>query len=248
MPNLIPPRSSQPAVPLTSSRLPAARPDTPPAANIKPVNLQAQPIKQHRSTPQGSAAASVDLNLQPGGAVTRETLMAAIRADNGRGGLAPLLSNSAKRQTFENIADICIRVGQKEGVDPRILFAMAMQESDCGLNTRHNSSAQGVTGMKPSSAPDQSARNRLSNPEVCLTQTAKYLKSSLVRELNARGHQVSAADIAPGAHTEGTQKLLLAYRFGAGGVNTKLRSASLQQLVTSTDYKNVFRHMKNMGL
>lgn len=213
-----------------------------------PAKTPQQPVDQNQATKalQGSAAAA--LSLDGDDTVTSEDLMAAIAADNGPGGLASKLTSKSARQTFQNIADICIRVGRQQGVDPRILFAMAMQESDCGLNTRHNSSAQGVTGMKPTSAPDASARGKLSNPEVCLTQTAKYLKGQLVRELRAKGHNVSASDLAPGTHNSGTEKIMLAYRFGAGGVNSKLKKATLQHLVTHSDYKHVFRHMKNMGL
>lgn len=227
---------------------PVARPQATAGAAPKTSVKAQQPTDQNQARQGVQGSASASLSLHSDSEVTRDTLMAAIRADNGPGGLAPLLSNRAKRQTFENIADTCIKVGEKQGVDPRILFAMAMQESDCGLNTRHSSSAQGVTGMKPTSAPDRSARGSLSNPEVCLTQTAKYLKGQLVRELRAKGHSVSAADMAPGVRNSGTEKIMLAYRFGAGGVNTKLRRASLQHLVTTSDYKHVFRHMKNMGL
>jgi hypothetical protein len=219
----------------------------------------------------GSAAASISFPAGSG-AITRDTLMGAVTSDNGPNGLASKLKGphgAANKAKFEKIADTCIKVGNKEGVDPRILFAMAMQESDLGLNTRHNSSAEGITGMKPTSAPDRSARTKLSDPEVCLTQTARYLKGQLVRELKAKGHDVSAADVAPGARTEGTAKLLLAYRYGAGALNIKLntrtaaekkanpsqktatpaqKQAHLQTLVTKGDYSNVFRHMGDMGL
>lgn len=220
----------------------------------------------------GSAATALTFpDKSSGGPVTKETLMGAIAADNGPGGLASKLTGkgaAANRATFEKLAETSIKVGKKEGVDPRILFAMAMQESDGGLNTKHNSSAMGVTGMKPSSAPDRSARTKLDDPEVCLTQTARYLKGQLVRELNAKGHSVSAADVAPGANTAGTAKLLLAYRYGAGALNGKLKvmtaaekkanpgqktappalqAEKLRKLITNGDYSPVFRHMRDMG-
>ncbi len=220
----------------------------------------------------GSAATALRFPDKPSaGPVTKETLMGAIESDNGPGGLAAKLTGkggAANRAKFEKIAETCIKVGQKEGVDPRILFAMAMQESDCGLNTKHSSSAMGVTGMKPSSAPDRSARTKLDDPEVCLTQTARYLKGQLVRELKAKGHDVSAADVAPGANNAGTAKLLLAYRYGAGALNGKLnvmtvaekkanpglkkappalQAEKLNKLVTNGDYSAVFRHMRDMG-
>ncbi|MGE3725915.1 MAG: hypothetical protein AB7I41_10215 [Candidatus Sericytochromatia bacterium] len=235
------------------------------------------PSDQSRDTNQtgrflahGSAVTAVSFP-DSGGPVTKETLMGAIEADNGPGGLASKLtgkSGAANRAKFEKIAETCVKVGQKEGVDPRILFAMAMQESDCGLNTRHNSSAQGITGMKPTSAPDRSARTKLADTEVCLTQTARYLKGQLVRELKAKGHDVSAADVAPGANNAGTAKLLLAYRYGAGALNGKLKAMTaaekkanpglktappalqaekLNKLVTNGDYSAVFRHMRDMG-
>lgn len=189
------------------------------------------------------------------GPVTRETLIQGILSDTGPGGLAEAYNDPRKRAKFEEVADLCLTVGQRENVDPRILFAMAMQESDCGLNTRHSSSAQGVTGMKPSSAPDASARRNLSNIETCLTQTARYLKGQLVRELSNRGYEVSAADVAPGANNSGTQLLLLSYRYGSGGLNQQLtrlnredKMAALAQFAPTSDYANVFRHMSDMGL
>lgn len=243
-------------------------PLTPPVRSLRPqARPQVRPEAPAPQTPTRQPAAQKDVNRagrfvshttearqvafpdrSAGGPVTRETLMAAIAADNGPGGLAARLSNPRNRATFERIADLALRVGQREGVDPRILFAMAMQESDCGLNTRHGSSAQGITGMKPTSAPDRSARNRLSDPEVCLTQTARYLKGQLVRELNARGHNVSATDVAPGANNDNTAKLLFAYRFGAGGLNQRLRTTSISDLVQRSDYAPVFRHLQDMGL
>lgn len=265
-------RRTAPLAPTTSPR-PLARP---PQVSGQPSGVTAPAGQPSRDTnltgnfaAHGSAVTALRFPDRPsGGPVTKETLMGAIAADNGPGGLASKLSNPKSRATFEKIAETCIKVGQKEGVDPRILFAMAMQESDCGLNTKHSSSAQGVTGMKPTSAPDRSARGKLSDPEVCLTQTARYLKGQLVRELNAKGHNVSAADVAPGANNSGTEKLLLAYRYGAGALNGKLKvmtaaekkanpglktappalqEQKLDKLVRQGDYSAVFRHMRDMG-
>ncbi|PIQ23072.1 hypothetical protein COW36_09870 [bacterium (Candidatus Blackallbacteria) CG17_big_fil_post_rev_8_21_14_2_50_48_46] len=219
-------------------------------ASSAQLNYSADVNKTGRFAVHGSAATELRFpERSAADPVTKETLMGAIAADNGPGGLASKLSNSKNRATFEKIAETCIKVGEKENVDPRILFAMAMQESDCGLNTKHSSSAQGITGMKPSSAPNRSARTQLGNYEVCLTQTARYLKGQLVRELNAKGHSsVSAADVAPGANNNDTAKLLFSYRFGAGALNQKLRKNTVEGLVRHSDYSNVFRHMNDMGL
>lgn len=233
--------------PLTSSPRPRPRPPAPDAqAPVSPARNQ-DINRAGRFASHASEARQVTFP-ESTQSITRETLMAAIAADNGPGGLAARLNNPRDRATFERIADLAIRVGQQEGIDPRILFAMAMQESDCGLNTNHGSSAQGITGIKPSSAPDRSARSRLNDPEVALTQTARYLKGQLVRELKARGHNVSAADLAPGVNNDNTAMLLLAYRFGAGGLNQRLRNSSLADLIRHSDYAPVFRHLQDMGL
>lgn len=240
--------------PDTSIR-PRLRPDTltgssslaPTTPTIRP---QPRPLDLVQASSYAQGPSPLGVVFPP---ITRDALMGAIEADNGPDGLASKLEGKrgpANRKKFEEIADLCIKIGNEENVDPRILFAMAMQESDCGLNTRHSSSATGVTGMKPSSAPDASARRHLNDPETCLRQTARYLKGQIVREMNApgRNHGVSAADLAPGNNNDNTAKILLAYRYGAGGANSRLRSSSIADLRTTSDYSNVFRHMRDMGL
>lgn len=194
------------------------------------------------------------------GNTTRETLLAAVLADDGKGGMAVTYTNGTKAQRaqIERIADECIKVGVKENVDARLLFAMAMKESTLGLNTSHNSSAQGITGLKPTSAPDASARKSLANTEVCLTQTARYLKGPIVQELNSKGFNVSASDLQPGRFGDNTKMMLLSYRHGAGGFSAMMSKNhnNLDQVINGTtvkgkhvggsDYKKLFGYIADM--
>lgn len=269
------PQRTSPLAPLEPIRRPLARPDlsgggitgnTGNAGNVDGAagltsslgnTRVAQNTRSHGTEPLDQRA-----QFPPPGAVTRETLLGAVLADTGKNGMAVTYTGGTAHQKaqIEKIADLAIKVGARENVDPRILFAMAMKESTLGLNTDHASSAQGITGLKPTSAPDASARHKLGDPEVCLTQTARYLKGQIVSELNARGYNVSASDLAPGNFGDNTRMLLLSYRHGAGGFNALMdKHGDLNHVingsvnsrgrhVAGSDYKKLFGYLNDMGL
>lgn len=225
---------------INSSPRPIERPDNvrrtsaptsqPPAQ--RPQNTPSQPPQDQKNTVQvrntrQAAMNPVSTNFSGGGGVTRDTLMNAL----GRSDLASRLSNPANRRTMENIADKCIEVGRRENVDPRLLFAMAMQESDCGLSLDHAGSATGAMGIMPGALRAVMADRTLSrglegtshsqlrnNHDKSITVAARYLKVA-AREFESatRGNTgVSASDLAPGNLGPDTWKILASYRHGAG--------------------------------
>lgn len=204
------------------------------------LNFDAQLVRGQKTTAAGAVGAA-------SGGVTQQSLINSLRTI--RPDIAQEYDNNpAARKKIDEVARASIEVGREQNVDPKILFAMATQESTCGLNPKHSSSAKGVTGMKPTSAPDKGVN--LNDPKTCLTQTAKYLKTTLVNELNSKqdkkGHHyynVSANDLRPGTNNNNTKLLLMAYRFGAGGADTKVHHNVNNAPTSARDYKRVFNHI-----
>lgn len=214
-----------------------------PTTTQKPTAPQSQPTTQSAAVPpqrqnQNSSAqlrntskaqmnpVAGNLNFS-GGSVTRETLMGALAKSD----LGSKLSSPANKKTFEKIADKCIEIGKKENVDPRLLFAMAMQESDCGLSLTHAGSATGAMGIMPGALKSVLADKTLSkglegtklselknNHDKSITVAARYLKVAAREfEANTKGNTgVSSADLAPGNLSTKTWSILAAYRHGSG--------------------------------
>ena len=161
--------------------------------------------------------------------ITKESLLNVFKDSD----LAPKLESDKK--TIENIADLCVKVGKKENVDPRLLFAIAMQESDCGTNKNHAGSAKGAMGILPGAFKAVSENKNLNeglkgtthsqlatNDEKCITIAARYLKIA-AKELDSHGIDVSANDLKSNNLSENTWKILSAYRWGAGTVASDIR-------------------------
>lgn len=164
--------------------------------------------------------------------VTRDTLIRALR--NSSIGSA----YEANKAKMDNIADTAIRVGQQEGIDPRILFAMAMQESRCGTDTRHSGGAdraRGVMGIKPSSAGAAGMRGaNLEDTTTNITASARYLKV-VAREARVSPSSLNSANLG-----SDTWKILLSYRHGAGTIRN--------HGTANRSYENVGPYLRSMGV
>lgn len=185
------------------------------------------PVAHVQSSAGGTTAASLISSLE----TIRPDIHSAY-VNNVRGAKAKV----------EEVANACIKVGREQGVDPKILFAIATQESSCGLNVRHSGSARGVTGVQPQAVTDKGANLR--NPEVCIRQTAKYLKGRLVDEL--QGHKpnfhISPSSLSNASSNE-AKLIILSYRFGAGGASGKVGNNIANVSKVAADYSRVFRHI-----
>lgn len=170
-------------------------------------------------------------------------------------------TDPTSRAKIEEVAKACIQVGKEQGVSPKILFAMATQESACGLNVHHSGSARGVTGVQPQAHTNK--KLNLSNVKDCLTQTALYLKGPLVRELNGHNsrYNISASDLA-NPNSDKAKILMLAYRYGAGGASSRVgddlshingentrknRKGRVIHTPVMGDYSRVARHISNIN-
>lgn len=164
--------------------------------------------------------------------VTRDSLIRALRSSSIGS------AYEANKAKMDNIADTAIRVGQQEGVDPRILFAMAMQESRCGTDTTHSGGAdraRGVMGIKPSSAGAAGMRGaNLEDTATNMTASARYLK------VVAREARVSPSSLNSGNLGSDTWKILLSYRHGAGTIRN--------HGTANRSYENVGPYLRSMGV
>ncbi|MFN4149591.1 MAG: transglycosylase SLT domain-containing protein [Candidatus Sericytochromatia bacterium] len=165
--------------------------------------------------------------------ITKDTLITAIKnsdlSDKYEG-------NSKSKETMDRIAEASISVGQKENVDPRLLFAIAMQESDCGTNTKHAGSAKGAMGILPGALKAVKSQPEFkkglestthaqlaTNHEKSMVVAARYLKVA-ARELEAKVNKgISEDSLGVGNLNSDTWKILSSYRWGAGAAAKDLK-------------------------
>lgn len=199
----------------TTTQAPAAKSNVN-VSNSKKSNMS--PVAKSFPTPPQQRGATPT--------VTRDTLLGALR----RSDIASLYNNPANRPAMERIADLAISVGQRENVDPRLLFAMAMQESNGGLSLDHPGSATGAMGIMPdaltavqrdpvlSQGLKETRHSSLRNdPEKSMVVAARYLKIA-AREFEAQttgNSGVTASDLAPNNLSKDTWAILASYRHGA---------------------------------
>ncbi len=184
--------------------------------------------------------------------VTTDFLMNVIKNSD----LASEYNNPKSRKLMEKIAEECINVGEKENVDPRLLFAIAMQESDCGTNVSHKGgSAHGAMGIL-SGALKAVLKDKELNSELkgttlsqlntdhhkCITVAARYLKIS-TKELKNQGIKVFANDLAPNNLNGNTWKILSAYRWGAGTASKDIKKDGDIDKGYEKDFRNYLKSL-----
>lgn len=165
--------------------------------------------------------------------IIKDTLINAIKSSDLSD---KYLSSGKNKQTIDKIAEASISVGQKENVDPRLLFAIAMQESDCGTNTKHTGSAKGAMGILPGALKAVKSQPEFrkglentthaqlaTNHEKSMLVAARYLKV-VARELEAKVNKgISEDSLGVGNLNSDTWKILSSYRWGAGAAAKDLK-------------------------
>lgn len=187
--------------------------------------------------------------------VTKDTLINAIKSSD----LAEKYeSSSSSKKTIDSIAELSISVGERENIDPRLLFAIAMQESDCGTNTKHAGSAKGAMGILPAALTsvkrdptfkkglENTTHAQLStNHEKSLIVASRYLKIA-TRELEAKVKSgISEDSLSIGNLNYDTWKILSSYRWGAGTASKDLKKDG----DIDKGYEKTFKkYLESMGI